>query len=198
MNKFKKFNSLKELIKKPIFRASEAREVGVSSSLLCYYVQQGLIERVDRGVYRGIEPVLDVDFRWEDIILVTKSISGGVVCLISALALYELTDEIPRVHWIAVDNTKSAPKRKGTKIFRTRNIELGRTEIQVGSETITIFDKERTIIDTFRYMGKETAIKALKNSLTTSSEEKIDLKKLQNYAKKLRVNITPYILAVTI
>ena len=191
MDKLKKFNYLKELLKKPIFRASEARQVGVSSSLLCYYVQQGLIERVDRGVYRGTESILDVDFRWEDLILVTKSISGGVVCLVSALALYELTDEIPRMHWIAVANTKSAPKRKGTKIFRTRNIDLGRTEIQVGSETITIFDKERTIIDTFRYMGKETAIKALKNSLTTSRCEKLILKNFKVMQKNFELILPP-------
>ena len=191
MDKLKKFNYLKELLKKPIFRASEARQVGVSSSLLCYYVQQGLIERVDRGGYRGTESILDVDFRWEDLILVTKSISGGVVCLVSALALYELTDEIPRMHWIAVANTKSAPKRKGTKIFRTRNIDLGRTEIQVGSETITIFDKERTIIDTFRYMGKETAIKALKNSLTTSRCEKLILKNFKVMQKNFELILPP-------
>ncbi len=197
MAKINKFNQLTELLKHPIFSTSEAREAGVSSSLLSYYVRQGLLERVDRGVYRGRDSILDVDFRWEDLILVAKSIPGGVICLISALALYELTDEIPRMHWIAVANTKSAPKRKGTKIVRTRHIELGQTEMQVGSETVKIFDRERTIIDAFRYLGKETAIKALKNAFTTNSGAQMNLHKLQHYAKKLRVNMTPYILAVT-
>jgi len=197
MSNSKKFNQLAELLNTPLFDTSAAREVGVSSSLLNYYAKQGLLERVDRGLYRGIESILDVDFRCEDLILVAKSIPDGVICLTSALALYELTDEIPRAHWIAIANTRSVPKRKGTKIIRTRNIELGQTEIQVGSEIVKIFDRERTIIDAFRYLGKETAIKALKHALTSNSEEKINLKKLQNYAKQLRVNMTPYILAVT-
>ena len=197
MKKISKFTKLKKLLKKTIFRASEARQAGVSSSLLSYYVKKGLIERVDRGVYRGIETSLDVDFKWEDFVLVTRSISNGVVCLISALALYELTDEIPREHWIAVSNETRAPRRKGAKIIRMRNIDLGQTEIEIGSEKIKIFNQERTIIDTFRYLGKETAIKALKIALKKSGNEKLDLKKLQDYAKKFRVKIAPYIMAVT-
>ncbi len=197
MKKISKFTKLKKLLKKTIFRASEARQAGVSSSLLSYYVKKGLIERVDRGVYRGIETSLDVDFKWEDFVLVTKSISNGVVCLISALALYELTDEIPREHWIAVSNETRAPRRKGAKIIRMRNIDLGQIEIEIGSEKIKIFNQERTIIDTFRYLGKETAIKALKIALKKSGNEKLDLKKLQDYAKKFRVKIAPYIMAVT-
>ncbi len=197
MRKIKEFNKLKELLEKPLFSSSDAKRVGVSSSLLSYYVKKGLIERVDRGLYRGKEYPLDVDFRWEDLILAAKSISDGVVCLISALALYGLTEEIPRAHWIAVANTSRAPKRKEVKVIRMRNIHLGRTEIKVGSEKIQIFDRERTIVDTFRYLGKETAIKALKSALAKNGEEKIDLKKLQDYAREFRVKIDPYILAVT-
>lgn len=188
---------LGKLLKKPLFQAKEAREVGVSASLLSYYVKKGLLERIDRGVYRGKESELDVDFRWEDLVLVAKSIPKGVVCLISALELYELTEEIPRAHWIAVPNEMKAPKRKGAKIVRMRNMSLGKSKIKIGGETVSIFDRERTIVDSFRYLGKETAIKALKMSLSKKGDEKIDLKKLQDYAKKLRVDIRPYILAVT-
>ncbi len=197
MKKIKEFNKLKELLKKPVFSSSDAKRMGVSSSLLSYYVKKGLIERVDRGLYRGEESSMDVDFRWEDLILTVKSVSDGVVCLISALSLYNLTEEIPRAHWIAVPNASRAPKRKEVKIIRMRNIDLGRTEIKVGSESVQIFDRERTIVDSFRYLGKETAIKALKIALTKNDEEKIDLNKLQDYARKFRVKIDPYILSIT-
>ncbi len=197
MKPSKEFSKLSLLLTKTIFTAKDARSKNISSSLLAYYIKKGLIERIDRGVYRGTNSTLDVDFKWEDLVLVSKSIKGGVVCLVSALALYELTDEIPRSYWIAVSNTSRAPKRRGAKIVRMRNMTLGLTKFSLGNEVLKIFDRERTIIDAFRYLGRETAIKALKTALASRKEHKLDLKKLESYAKKLRVNITPYLLTAT-
>jgi predicted transcriptional regulator of viral defense system len=98
------FQKLKPLLKKSLFRASDARELGISPSLINYYIKKGVIERIDRGVYRSAGQELDVDFRYEDLVLISKSIPEGVICLISALTIYELTDEIAREHWIAVSN----------------------------------------------------------------------------------------------
>jgi hypothetical protein len=77
-----------------------------------------------------------------------------------------------------------------------RNLELGSCEIMLGEFSVHIFDRERCIVDSFRYLDQEIAIKALKRYLQ-GGEHKPDLKKLQSYAKKLRVNLTPYILAYT-
>lgn len=156
-----------------------------------------MIERVDRGVYRSSDQDLDVDFRYEDLVLVSKSIPDGMICLISALTLYELTDEISRDHWIAVSHSSRAPKRRGARIVRMRNIDLGKTEFVLGSEKVQIFDVERTILDSFRYLGVEIGVKVLKAALARRGKDKLDLKKLQKYAKELRVKIAPYIMAVT-
>lgn len=191
------FSKLGDLLEKPLFSSSDANRKGVSTSLLSYYVKKGLIERVDRGIYRGVNSSIDVDFQWEDLVLATKSIPGSVVCLTSALALYDLTDEIPRIHWIAISNDKRAPKRMGAKIVRMRNMSLGKVEMNIGSESIEIFDMERSIIDAFRYLGKEVAIKAMKRAISINGQKRLDLKKLQNYAREFRINIDQYILAVT-
>ena len=156
-----------------------------------------MIERLDHGIYRGKEAVLNVDFQWEDLILTAKSIPKGIICLTSALALYNLTEEIPRFHWIAIPNSSRAPKRKGGKIIRMRNCKLGNIKMKFGKETITIFDKERTIVDSFRFLGRETAIKALKAALKLKGQNKINLRKIHHYSEKLRYNIDPYILTVT-
>ena len=188
---------LKKLLKKPLFHASEARDVGVHPGLLSYYIKQGLIEKIGRGVYRNpsIEP--NIDFKWEDLFVTIKSVPNGVICLISALDIYDMTDEIPRVHWIAIPHATTAPKRSKTRFIRTRDIELGRTEIKIGNEKIPIFDPERTIVDSFRYLDIEVAIKALKAGLKGRSGNKLNLKKLQAYARKRKVNLTPYILTAT-
>jgi len=78
-----------------------------------------------------------------------------------------------------------------------RNLSLGKTKIEVGGLSLPIFDRERTIVDSFRYLSIEIALKALKVALTKRGPEKINLEKIRNYAKVLRVDIQPYILAVT-
>jgi hypothetical protein len=63
---------------------------------------------------------------------------------------------------------------------------------KLGSYKVAIFDKERTVIDAFRYLDKKVAIKALRRL----AAQGINRKRLTQYAKRLRVNITPYLLAV--
>jgi hypothetical protein len=78
-----------------------------------------------------------------------------------------------------------------------RNIELGQTEIQLGTAHFKIVDKERTVVDFFRYLSKEIAIKALQAYLRQSDSAKPDFNKLLKYAKMLRVDIHPFIMALT-
>jgi len=198
MKSVKGFNKLETLVTSPLFSSSDAKKQGVSSSLLNYYARKGLIDRVQRGIYRGKKSSLDVDFKYEDLILSAKSIPDGIVCLVSALSVYDLTDEIPREHWIAIPHQDKAPKRNGVKVVRMRNISIGQTEMKIGNQVIKIFNKERTIIDAFRYLGKEQAVKALKNALAKKGKEKIDIEKIRKYARVLRVNIDSYIIAVTV
>jgi hypothetical protein len=75
-----------------------------------------------------------------------------------------------------------------------RNLNLGRTILKLGEWDIPIFDPERTVIDSFRYLSIETAVKSLKR---LSAQRGIDFRKLSEYAKALRVNITPYLIAVS-
>ena len=189
--------TLKDLFARPVFYAAEAREAGIHPSRLSYYVKTNRIERIGHGVYRGVESSVDADFQWEDLIIIAKSIPRGIVCLVSALALYELTDEMPREHWIAVPHSTTAPKREHTRIVRMRDMKTGKTLYPIGRETVAIFDRERTIIDAFRYLSKEIAIKALKAAVSGKASSKLDIKKLQQYARQFGLNLEPYILTVT-
>ena len=187
----------KLLLKKVMFSAKEAKKAGISPSLINYYIKKGEIERIGRGVYKSSFTELDVDFQWEDLVTTAKSVPKGVVCLISALALYEMTDEIPRRHWIAVPHKTTSPKRPQTKFVRFRDMKMGKTKLKIGNGEIPIFNRERTIVDSFRLLSAEVSIKALKEGLKESGANKISIKKLQQYARKQHINITPYILAIT-
>lgn len=102
------------------------------------------------------------DFRYEDLVMTLRKIQGGVIRLISALTLYEITEELPRKHWIAIRNSTRHRATPDTRIVRMRNLTLGITEINIGGAQCRIFDRERTIVDSFRYLSIETALKALK------------------------------------
>lgn len=188
---------IRKLLTQPSFTAAEARALGVSSSLLAHYVKKGEIKKLSRGVYCGEESKrTEVPFEWEDLITTALSIPNGRICLISALALYELTDEIPRQFWIAIPNEQFAPRRPKTKIIRMRDFKTGGTHLKLGSVSIRIFDKERTIIDSFRFLTSEIAIKALKSYLS-GKNAKPDLVKLRKYSIKLKVPIDKYVEAFT-
>lgn len=192
----KSLPKLKPLLKRPLFTSKEAREFGVRPSALVYLAKTGQIERIRRGVYRGAKAPTVPSFKWSDLIESVLSVPDGVICLVSALAIYELTEEIPREHWIAVKHDSKIRVPRPIRIVRYRNANLGKTEINLDGVKVPIYNRERTIVDAFRQLSRETAIKALKMALAAKKKDRIDLKKLQLYAKKLRVPITPYLMTV--
>jgi predicted transcriptional regulator of viral defense system len=196
MRQSKYIHRLAPFLREPIFTAKEAESKGIPRYALVYYVKTGILERLYPGAYRSTNYEQKVNFSWEHVAWAAASIPEGVICLISALCIYDLTDQVMREAWIAIPNRVFAPKRPDTRIIRMRNIDLGRAEITLGEYHVRIFNRERSVVDAFRYLSHEIAIKALQRYLRDKSQ-KPDLKKLQEYAKILRVKLTPYILAYT-
>lgn len=100
-------SKIQALSKKPIFTSAQARAVGIPARMLAHFSKTGTIERISRGIYRVTGSKSDIGFEWEDLAIIAMSIPDGVICLISALCYYELTDQIMREFWIAVPHLKS-------------------------------------------------------------------------------------------
>ena len=187
---------IKPLLKAPSFSATQARELGVSHSALEWYVKKGVILKIGRGLYANASQELpSVEWKHEELVRLITSIPESVVCLTSALDLFGLTEEFLRTHTLAIPNALYAKKIPMVKFIRLRDMDTGRTTIKLGEFEIPIFDRERTLIDSFRMLSKETAIKALKAAW--KSHQPLDLKKMNLYAQTLRFDITPYLLTVT-
>jgi predicted transcriptional regulator of viral defense system len=196
MRQSKYIKQLEQFVTVPLFTAADAEKQDVPRHVLAYLVKRGTLERIYPGAYRFSQYEPEVEFQWENLALVAFSIPDGVICLISALCYYDLTDQIMREVWIAVPHASYPPKRPNTRIIRMRNIKLGKIEITLGEYNVHIFDRERCVVDAFRYLSKEIAIKAIQRYFQ-STKHKPDPKKLGAYAKTLRVNITQYILSYT-
>lgn len=189
--------NLAALFKKPLFTGREAKEQGINSNRLSYYVNKGIIERIARGVYRNPNAENKAPMEWQDLLEMAQSLPNGTICLISALNYYELTQEIQRKFWIAIPHSAGAIKRPNTKIIRMRNLEVGRCRLKIGPYQTFIFDRERCVIDAFRYLSRESAVRIFREYLKAAKKQKPNFTKLGKYAKALRVDITPYIEALT-
>lgn len=185
--------AFQKLLKKPSFTGKDAKQYGIDLHLISYYVNKGILERVARGVYRNPKVESSVPFEWQDLVDTAQSIPNGIICLVSALNYYSLTQEIQRQFWIAVPHADKAPKRSKTKIIRMRNVTLGKESLIIGECRVFIFNRERCIVDAFRLLSKEAALRSLREYLKPTKQHKPDLSKLARYAKTLRVKIIPYI-----
>ena len=196
MRQLKYLKKLEQFVSVPLFTSAEAEKQGIPRHALAYLVKKGTLEKIYPGAYRFSQYEPEVEFQWENLALVAVSIPDGIICLISALCYYGLTDQVMREIWIAVPHESYPPKRPNTRIIRMRNVTLGKIKIALGEYNVHIVDRERCVVDAFRYLSKEIAIKAIQRYFQ-STKYKPDPKKLGSYAKALRVNITPYILSYT-
>lgn len=198
MVKSKYSKAFRALSKKQVFSSAEGKQAGIYPRMLAYFCDKGEIVRISRGMYKVKNIDFHSAFEWEDLAITALSIPQGIICLISALCYYGLTDEIMREFWIAVPHATTAPSRENARIVRMRNLSFGQTTVKIGKQKVKIFDRERTVVDSFRYLDKETALKALQAYLAVDKNQKPNIEKLLKYAKNLRVPLTNYISAFTL
>lgn len=194
MKRIAKITKLEDLLLRPSFHASEARAKGVSSSALAYYVKVGQLLRLGPGIYTSPKDYSETDWKWEDLVSLSSALPESAVCLITALQIWGLTDEISRELWMAIEHSQRVKKIPLVRFVRMRNMELGRMKTRIGQTEISIFDPTRSVVDAFRLLDPEIAIKALKQ---LAAQGKLDISKMTEYAKVLRVDLHPYLLMVT-
>jgi len=154
----------------PVFRAGDAVRAGVSWRDLYRVRDAGLVVELARGVYQlGEAGGLDqLDF-----VAVCARAPRAMVCLGSALAYWDLSDEIPGWVDLAVPQGTHRPRidhpPTRVHVFRAETFDLGRTRVTVeGGAQFWISDSERTVVDVFRLrhqVGEDLAIGGMRRYL---------------------------------
>src|SRR5581483_5781751 len=183
-----------------MLRTSEALRLGIHPRTLYALRDSGELVSVGRGLYRlASAPAL----AYPDWIAVALRVPRSVICLISALAHYELTTQVPHHIDIALPSHSQVPRVDGLPLrvfwYPERAYNSGIDTITLDRVQVRIYSQEKTIVDCFKYrnkIGLDVAVEALRNY--RQKVRKPPVKKLLEYARIDRVEnvMRPYLEAV--
>ena len=75
-----------------IARAKDLRKFGISGTAISRATAEGILIRLSRGIYTTPDANMDASFQLAEI---AKRYPDGVICLVSALSFYGVTDQLP-------------------------------------------------------------------------------------------------------
>ena len=153
-----------------LMRYQDLQGLGLTRHRFDRLLEAGEYERIAPGLFLRADSTDDTTAAW---MAIAVKKPDATLCLLSALALHDLTDEIPRSSDIAIPRGTHPMTIRHAPItwhrFATETFTLGRTEHALpGGISIGLYSPERTIIDLFRLRhewGSDLAIDALKRWL---------------------------------
>lgn len=168
---------------------SELSKAGFNKTLLKTSLKNNRVNRVDRGLYRLSE---NMSFSNPDLVAISIKIPRGVICLLSALAFHEATNEIPKYVDVAIPRGTHENRIKYPPIrfyrFGPKVWEAGIENREIDDHKIKIYCLAKTVVDCFKFrnrIGVNVAREALKVAIT---EKHIEPKEIMQYAKICRVD----------
>ena len=150
-------------------RLSEFKKTGITAATISRMVEAGEIIRLSRGLYQLPGASLDAHHSLAE---AAKRVPKGVVCLVSALAYHELTDQLPRAVWMAIGTRDWMPKEGSPPMQIVRFTEALLTDdviaVNIENVPVRIFGVAKTIADCFRHrrtVGQTVALEGLQEAL---------------------------------
>jgi predicted transcriptional regulator of viral defense system len=182
-----------------ILRTGQALRAGIHPSTLYTMRDVGTLEVVSRGVFRlaGSEPLGN-----PDLVTVATRVQSGVICLISALAFYEITTQIPHEIHVALQRGAEIPRLEYPPIkiywFKDQAFTAGVETHKLDGVDIRIYCPEKTLADCFKFrnkIGLDTAVEAVRFYRERRS---VNVDALMHFAAICRVEkvMRPYLEAI--
>ena len=157
-------------------RTAELRASKIYYDDIQKLLNDGVIEKIKQGYYHLID-----ENNSSEANLINRLFPDAVLCMNTALFYYSYTDRTPSEWHLAVDKDISKYRVKidypfvKTYFFEENILNLGVTVGSIDSNTVRIYDRDRTICDCLRYMGK--------------MDKEIFNKAIQGYVKDTKKNI---------
>jgi predicted transcriptional regulator of viral defense system len=153
------------------FRVSDALEAGVSRTTIYRLREAGRLSAVGRGVVQLPDGGMGM---LSGLAAVSARVPSGTICLNSALAFWDLTDEIPQQVHLAVPRGAHRPRidQPATRVhvFDADTFELERQQARTDAdEPFWVYSPERSIVDATRmsrWVGRDVALHALRRYMT--------------------------------
>lgn len=195
MNKLKKYIKFHGYV-----TMKELKSRGFQTRDIKKLVNKHYLEKIKPGLYKYFKP----EMKHEEFMDISKAVSYGIICLISALEFHNLSNINPEKIYVAIPHSEKKVKIIYPPVkfffFRKRFYEFGIEQVKTKFGIFKIYDKEKTICDMFRYrnkLGEDLALEGLKNYL---KQQDSDINKLWKYAVKTRVKtvIKPYLKAMVV
>ena len=174
-----------------MFTTSQAVGAGLHRQSLADYVKNGILVRVERGLYVSPDGLDDVLF-W-----LQQRAKKIVYSHETALFLHRITDRTPSRYSITVPSSYKASEalKRFCKIYYIKNelIDLGKIEKPSGMKNLIFtYDLERTMCDVIRSRNKidnQIVIDAVKNYALSKNK---NLHLLYKYAKEFNIENIVY------
>jgi predicted transcriptional regulator of viral defense system len=150
-------------------------------------IERGIIEKLRYGYYQWV----DKD-NPSEALTVTRLFPDAIMCMDTALFYYGYSDKTPLTWHLAVSKDSGKSRFNIDYPFikpyyvEPSILELGAVYREMDGNPVRIYDKERTICDCLRYMGKmdrEIFNKAIQSYIADNGK---CMPRLSEYAKKLR------------
>lgn len=182
-----------------ILRTAQALKSGIHPETLYAMRDTGVLETISRGVFRlSDSPPLSNP----DLVTVAVRVPNGVICLISALAFYEITTQIPHEVHLALPRGAEEPRLDYPPIrtyrFTGEAFTEGMNEHELDGVSVRIYSPEKTLADCFKFrnkVGLDTLVEAIR---FYRERRRVKVDDLMRYAKICRVNkvMRPYLEAI--
>jgi predicted transcriptional regulator of viral defense system len=161
--------ALSLLQRRGMVRLSEFLTLGVTAATVSRLEREGAVVRLARGLYQRPDASVDANHTLAE---ASKLVPKGVICLASALAFHELTDQLPPKVWMAIGPKEWRPRFRYPPVRFARFPETQlRSDVEhhrIDGVPVPIFGVAKTITDLFRYrrtVGINLALEGLREAL---------------------------------
>lgn len=183
---------------RPFFRQRDAAEVGIHSRDLRRFLEEGSVERVDRGLYRRTDAEITEHHTHA---AVCARVPQAIVCLLTALRVHEIGTQLPPQVWIAIPHKARTPAI-GLPIrvvrFSGASLRYGVDSVEFEGVPARITSPARTVVDCFRFrsiVGLDVALEAIRDAI---EQRKATFDQIERCAEVCRATsvVRPILLAL--